>query len=258
MDELRSRERPASFLFVVASAVALTGCPKETTVWEADRCRVGAMPEVKLPDGQKPSWTGCRAMYLAEVADIPANFIVQLTTGGARGSFVDPAPGWLTLNLYGIDDADDHYTLRSGMLSSAGDAGLYYAGAAEKDVRFDAGAVSVSNMDLGAHGDAASDTFTFDATITGAGKDSYAQGSLSVYAPEPEDTTSAPTGAASTSGSCSASACDGYDSQCNGTSQAPCYCAAACHCRCAGNESCAQSNAASAASLGTTCSLPPK
>jgi len=57
------------------------------------------------------------------------------------------------------------------------------------------------------------------------------------------------------SGSCNTSACNDYEEQCtsNPNSQAPCYCAAACDCACSGDTSCAQSNAASAASLGTTC-----
>lgn len=253
-------------LAVVALFASLVlACAKETTVWEADRCRIGQPPTLQLASGETPQWVGCRAMYATEVAGIPATLFLQFITAGTSGSFVDPAPGWLSVTVTGIDEASGTLgVVPSTASSSVPAAEVYYAplpnseGEPGTGGKMTSGSLVIRSVDFDPDGDPKSSTFNFEAEIAAATADegAIARGGFAVFAPEPEDADSQSPGPVTEGPACSSTECDRWSLQCNGTTQAPCYCASACLCYCSGDNACALSNAKSARDLGTDCPYP--
>lgn len=249
--------RRALALCLILGAAALAGCAKKTnTTWETDRCQIEP-PDLQLEGGEAPVWTGCRAMYAPSVAGIPTMFFIQFTTSGTTGSFASPGPGWLTITVSDIDSAAgqgiDVVSSVAGVSGIA--AQMYYEGTSGGGAML-TGLLGLGETLVDAYGDPSTDRFTFAASASAATADGSAQvaGHFSVYSPYAPEPTGTGGSTGNTGNTCNSNACNGYSQQCNGYTQAPCYCAAACLCHCSGDTACEQQNRSYASSLGTSCS----
>jgi hypothetical protein len=250
--------------FRTFASLALVGCGNTTTTWEAKACSLNASPTFT----ETTNWVDCRAGYFEEGSGIPSQFILQLMTPGSRGSFIEPAAGWLTLTFAGDQTPGTLVAMSSNGLVPLGSVSAQYAGQNGAGGRLRGGTVSMTSFTMAARGsDAPSSEFStemdFDlSTPTSSGGTASLTGSLRVRASN-QPVSSGTGGAGGTGGTggtggsgggtCNRAACDAYTAQCGGTALAPCYCAAACECACAGN-TCEQQNRSRAQQLGTTCS----
>lgn len=251
--------RASTIVSLSALMLVLQACnDRENTTWESERCNIKSMPTLRLPNHQSsPQWVACRALYLKEIDSVPSNLIIEFMTSGTYGTFAEPGAGWLRITISDIDNVGGSVDVVSSSTSAGRPAAdIYYEAQSNSGSSgyIYPGSLNINNLNLEPHGTGdSSSTFDMDFDLDAHTDDGAASvtGGFSCYAPEPVTDTSGPTG--DSGPGCNSNACDSYSAQCNGYTQAPCYCAAACLCHCNNQPSCEQSNRNTAQQLGLIC-----